>query len=42
MCKDKTGKDLKLCDFGLGDTIEDDELLTAIVGSTTYMGRLVD
>eukprot|EP01126_Amoeba_proteus_P015759 TRINITY_DN1713_c0_g1_i3.p1 TRINITY_DN1713_c0_g1~~TRINITY_DN1713_c0_g1_i3.p1 ORF type:complete len:317 (+),score=84.01 TRINITY_DN1713_c0_g1_i3:195-1145(+) len=28
---------LKLCDFGLGDTIEDDELLTAVVGSTTYM-----
>jgi len=34
---DKAGTELKLCDFGLADTIDDNELLTAIVGSTTYM-----
>eukprot|EP01126_Amoeba_proteus_P013747 TRINITY_DN15891_c0_g1_i7.p1 TRINITY_DN15891_c0_g1~~TRINITY_DN15891_c0_g1_i7.p1 ORF type:complete len:481 (-),score=146.03 TRINITY_DN15891_c0_g1_i7:355-1620(-) len=37
LCVDEAGSVLKLCDFGLADTIEDDELLTAIVGSTTYM-----
>jgi len=34
---DSSLSQLKLCDFGLADTIEPDELLTAIVGSTTYM-----
>lgn len=37
---DSSLSELKLCDFGLADTIEPDELLTAIVGSTTYMGTL--
>lgn len=37
LCADRVGTQLRLCDFGLADTIEDDELLTAVVGSTTYM-----